>query len=53
MNIEEEFIQNWINDIAKEALTISEDDDDDDISMCMHNKLVNRLMKIEILSRTC
>ena len=52
MNIEEEFIQNWINDIVKEALTIL-DDDDVDISMCMHNKLVNRFMKIEILSRTC
>ena len=51
MNIEEELKQNWINDIAKEALVIL--DENVDISIDMHNKLVTNLMRIEILSREC
>ena len=51
MNIEEELKLNWINDIAKEALVIL--DEDVDISIDMHNKLATNLMRIEILSRTC
>ena len=51
MNIEEELIQNWIHGIAMESLTIL--DEDDDMSIHVHNRLANNLKKIEILSRTC
>ena len=49
MNIEEELIQNWINDTAKEALVIL--DENVNISIDVHNRLATNLMKIEILSR--
>ena len=51
MNIEEELIQNWINDIAKKSLVIL--DEDVNISIDVHNRLATSLIKIEILSRTC
>ena len=47
----EKEIQNWINNIIEESLIIL--DEDCDISMCMHNKLVDNLKKIKILSRAC
>ena len=47
----EKEIQNWINSIVEESLIIL--DKDCDISMCMHNKLVDNFKKIKILLREC
>ena len=55
MNIEEEYIQKWINNIAKESLVLIGQPLPDltQEELDRVSTLENNLEKIEILSRTC